>query len=92
MDFCNCCIIFVIMIKDVKYFIEKSNSDSELNLHYLVIDEDCDTIEDIVDYEYLYGISFGEKSSKKLMVLPDLTPLIGYCSCDMISFYKCAKK
>ena len=41
MDFCNCCIIFVIMIKDVKYFIEKSNSDSELNLHYLVIDEDC---------------------------------------------------
>lgn len=78
------------MIKDVKYFMSKQSCDLDLvNLHYLVIDEDCDTIEDIVDYEYLYGISFGERSSKKLMVLPDLTPLIGYYSCDMISFYNC---
>mgnify|MGYP001091065499 CR=1 FL=1 len=83
----NFALSFTNSLKDVKYFMSKQSCDLDLvNLHYLVIDEDCDTIEDIVDYEYLYGISFGERSSKKLMVLPDLTPLIGYYSCDMISF------
>lgn len=81
------------MIKDVKYFIEKSCSSFDesdiFDSHYLLIDEECDTIEDIIEYENIYELNFGKKSSKKLMVLPDLTPLIGYNYCESISFSNC---